>query len=82
MFDKIHVILSAQNTVIGSIPENIVRSIPTERVHEQSRLLESNEQCRLCLRAYQIGERVRRLPCQHRFHTDCIGNEENSHPIK
>ncbi|CAF0973882.1 unnamed protein product [Adineta ricciae] len=72
---------NAQNTVIGSIPENIVRSIPTERVHEQSRLMEPNEQCRLCLRAYQIGERVRRLPCQHRFHIDCIdGWLLHSHP--
>ena len=59
-----------------------MRSIPIERVHEQSRLLEPNEQCRLCLRAYQVDERVRRLPCQHRFHIDCSGNEENSFHIK
>ncbi|UJR20677.1 hypothetical protein I4U23_023798 [Adineta vaga] len=72
---------NAQNTTIQSIPENIVRSIPTERVHEQSRLLDHNEQCCLCLRAYQIGERIRRLPCSHKFHIDCIdGWLLHSHP--
>ena len=56
------------------IPENVVKSLPTERIHERSRLLQHGEQCRLCLRSYQIGERVRRLPCRHKFHIDCIGN--------
>lgn len=60
------------------IPENVVKSLPSERVHERSRLLQHGEQCRLCLRAYQVGERVRRLPCRHKFHIDCIGEYENS----
>jgi E3 ubiquitin-protein ligase ZSWIM2 len=40
----------------------------------------NDKQCRLCLRSYQLGERVRRLPCRHKFHIDCIGNstKENS----
>ncbi len=65
--------LSAQNAAVSGIPENVVKSMPTERVHERSRLLQHGEQCRLCLRSYQIGERVRRLPCRHKFHIDCIG---------
>ena len=52
--------------------------MPTERVHERSRLLHYGEQCRLCLRAYQVGERVRRLPCRHKFHIDCIGNTKHT----
>jgi len=64
------------------IPENIVKSMPSERVHERSQLLQHGEQCRLCLRFYQIGERVRRLPCRHKFHIDCIGNEKLSNPGK
>lgn len=64
---------SAQNTVVMGVPENIVKAMPTERVHERSRLLQPGEQCRVCLRSYQIGERVRRLPCRHKFHIDCIG---------
>ena len=57
------------------VPEHVVKSMPTERIHERSRLLQHGEQCRLCLRSYQIGERVRRLSCRHKFHIDCIGNE-------
>jgi E3 ubiquitin-protein ligase ZSWIM2 len=45
--------------------------MPSERSH----LLQHGEQCRLCLRSYQIGERVRRLRCRHKFHIDCIGNK-------
>ncbi|CAF4578886.1 unnamed protein product [Rotaria sp. Silwood2] len=72
---------NAQNAAVMGIPENIVKSMPTERVHERSRLLQHGEQCRLCLRSYQIGERVRRLPCRHKFHIDCIdGWLLHSHP--
>jgi hypothetical protein len=62
---------SAQNTTVKGIPENIVKAMPSERSH----LLQHGEQCRLCLRSYQIGERVRRLPCRHKFHINCIGNK-------
>ncbi|CAF3572241.1 unnamed protein product [Rotaria sordida] len=72
---------NAQNAAIMGIPENIVKSMPTERINERSHLLQYGEQCRLCLRFYQIGERVRRLPCRHKFHIDCIdGWLLHSHP--
>ncbi|CAF3251739.1 unnamed protein product [Rotaria socialis] len=72
---------NAQTTAIMGIPENIVKSMPTERVHERSRLLQHGEQCRICLRSYQVGERVRRLRCRHKFHIDCIdGWLLHSHP--
>ncbi|CAF0983259.1 unnamed protein product [Rotaria sp. Silwood1] len=63
---------NAQNAAVMGIPENVVKSLPTERINERSHLLKHGEQCRLCLRLYQIGERVRRLPCRHKFHIDCI----------
>ncbi len=69
-------ICSAQNTAVMGIPENVVKAMPSERIHERSQLLQHGEQCRLCLRCYQIGERVRRLPCRHKFHIDCIGKNE------
>lgn len=68
---------SNQSAAVMGIPESVVRSMPSERVHERSRLLQHGEQCRICLRPYQIGERVRRLPCRHKFHIDCIGNESD-----
>ncbi|CAF1264560.1 unnamed protein product [Rotaria magnacalcarata] len=63
---------NAQNAAIMGVPENVVKSMPTERINEHSQLLQNCEQCRLCLRLYQKGERVRRLPCRHKFHIDCI----------
>lgn len=69
LFFNIFLIFSSQNTAIKGIPENIVQTIPTERINEYNHF----EQCRLCLRSYHIGERVRRLPCRHKFHIDCIG---------
>ena len=68
-------LFSAQNTAVRGIPENIVKALPSERVHERSLLLQPGEQCRLCLRAYQLGQCVRRLPCRHKFHMDCIGKD-------
>lgn len=64
---------SAQNATVQGLPENIVKGLPRECVDEQSQLLQNSEQCRLCLRGYQIGQHVRRLPCRHQFHKDCIG---------
>jgi len=28
--------------------------------------------CAICMQAYQVGEKVRTLPCQHEFHVDCV----------
>ncbi|CAF3887420.1 unnamed protein product [Adineta steineri] len=80
-YEILHQLETAQNTTIQGIPENIVKLMPTELVHEHSRLLEHGEQCRICLRSYQIGDRLRRLPCRHKFHIDCIdGWLLHSHP--
>ena len=64
---------SAQNAAIRSLPENVVKGLPSERLDEDNPLVQSGEQCRLCLRVFQIGQHVRRLPCRHQFHIDCIG---------
>ncbi|KAM6071130.1 LOW QUALITY PROTEIN: E3 ubiquitin-protein ligase ZSWIM2 [Chlamydotis macqueenii] len=29
-------------------------------------------QCRLCLKSFQLGQHVRLLPCNHKFHRECI----------
>jgi len=31
-----------------------------------------DKQCMICLSGYILGEKLRRLPCQHEFHTHCI----------
>ncbi|XP_013415948.1 E3 ubiquitin-protein ligase ZSWIM2-like isoform X2 [Lingula anatina] len=60
---------------VSNIPEEVVKGFPTERVRDGSKLLAPGEQCRVCLRAFQAGQQIRRLPvCKHKFHIDCIDN--------
>ena len=60
---------------IGSeLTEDTVKSFPLERVRVNSRLLAPGVQCRVCLSAYSVGHFVRRLPCDHKFHKECIDN--------
>ncbi|XP_071959967.1 uncharacterized protein [Antedon mediterranea] len=56
----------------SSVPESFIKSLPSEKVRQGSSLLVPGSQCRVCLRAYAVGEKVRRLPCQHKFHALCI----------
>ncbi len=51
-----------------------MHSFPLERVRHNSPLLAPGQQCRICLQRYLEGQHVRRLPCRHKFHKDCIDN--------
>ncbi len=72
---------SGQNNY-SQIPEKIIKSWPSEKVKENSQLLGPGIQCRICLRAYQSGQMVRKLPgCKHKFHMNCIDSWLlHSHP--
>ncbi|XP_046349991.2 E3 ubiquitin-protein ligase ZSWIM2-like [Haliotis rufescens] len=66
---------STQHTSMTSdIPEEVVNMLPLERVRERSQLLAPGSQCRMCLRSFVVGQHVRKLPCKHKFHKDCIDN--------
>jgi hypothetical protein len=32
----------------------------------------SNDTCPICIGDYKIGEKMKTLPCMHRFHNDCV----------
>lgn len=69
--------------MLSQIPEKVIKSWPSEKIRgNQHALLSPGQQCRVCLRAFQIDQTVRRLPgCKHRFHADCIDNWLlHSHP--
>ncbi|XP_023280697.1 E3 ubiquitin-protein ligase ZSWIM2 [Seriola lalandi dorsalis] len=54
------------------LPENVLGCLPTVRVRSGSVLLDEGQQCRICLQNFTLGHRVRTLPCNHKFHMDCV----------
>jgi E3 ubiquitin-protein ligase ZSWIM2 len=66
----------------SQIPEKVIKSWPSERIRENSLLLNPGYQCRICLRPYQTSQILRKLPnCKHKFHLECIDNWLlHSHP--
>lgn len=34
--------------------------------------------CVVCLELYKVGQKIRQLPCEHEYHCDCIGNNNNN----
>lgn len=58
----------SNNGAAGSdIPEEVIQSFPLEKIRQNGPLLQPGVQCRICLRAYQLGQFVRKLPrCKHK----------------
>ena len=46
----------------------VLGSLPTVSVNETH----LNEQCTICMENYTFGQQLKRLPCSHLFHSDCI----------
>ncbi|XP_049628886.1 E3 ubiquitin-protein ligase ZSWIM2 [Suncus etruscus] len=66
-------------------PKGVVKSLPLLLITKNSHLLVPGYQCRLCLKAFHVGEHLRILPCTHKFHRKCIDrwlfHQCNSCPI-
>ncbi|KAF0045760.1 hypothetical protein F2P81_002289 [Scophthalmus maximus] len=66
------------------LSENVLGCLATVRVRSGSRLLDEGQQCRICLLNFTLGQCVRTLPCQHKFHTGCVDGilrKSNSCPL-
>ncbi|XP_068446934.1 E3 ubiquitin-protein ligase ZSWIM2 [Clinocottus analis] len=79
---------SANDIVVPAVGDSLQGIVPDRlhavRVRPGSRLLEAGQQCRLCLQDFSLGQRVRTLPCRHKFHADCVDGilrESNSCPL-
>ncbi|KAJ8403421.1 hypothetical protein AAFF_G00351930 [Aldrovandia affinis] len=54
-----------------TVPEHIVRGLLPVEVAQGSKLLKPGQQCRLCLKSFNLGQGVKVLICHHKFHADC-----------
>uniref|UniRef100_A0A8C8VJD3 Zinc finger SWIM-type containing 2 n=1 Tax=Pelusios castaneus TaxID=367368 RepID=A0A8C8VJD3_9SAUR len=63
----------------------IVKSLPMMLIRKGSNFLAPGLQCRLCLKMFCLGQYARLLPCNHKFHRECIDNwllhQRNACPI-
>ncbi|XP_055901014.1 E3 ubiquitin-protein ligase Zswim2-like isoform X2 [Biomphalaria glabrata] len=72
---------NSENTELSNLTEETIQALPLEKVREGGPLLALGSQCRVCLRGFSLGQLVRRLPCKHKFHKDCIDSWLlHSHP--
>lgn len=63
----------SQAVDLSGLPPHVINSLPLMKVRSGARLLAPGKQCRICLRNYEIGQFVRKLPdCKHIFHKECI----------
>nr|KAF6451454.1 zinc finger SWIM-type containing 2 [Molossus molossus] len=53
-------------------PKHVIKSLPLLVITKNSKLLGPGYQCRLCLKAFCLGQYARLLPCRHKFHRKCI----------
>ena len=57
------------------LDEHVVRRLPVcryEQIRESSRKRGADTDCSICIEAYQDSDLLRRLPCLHLFHQECI----------
>uniref|UniRef100_A0ABM5EVZ1 E3 ubiquitin-protein ligase ZSWIM2 isoform X4 n=1 Tax=Pogona vitticeps TaxID=103695 RepID=A0ABM5EVZ1_9SAUR len=86
--EQLHRVDAEQNSnekeKVSCVPVQIMNSLPTMLVRKCSSLLDPGLQCRLCLKSFCIGQVTRFLPCEHKFHRNCIDHwlhKENACPI-
>ncbi|CAL1533867.1 unnamed protein product [Lymnaea stagnalis] len=72
---------NSEDREMSNLTEESLQTIPIERVRDGGPLLAPGSQCRVCLRGFTVGQFVRKLPCKHKFHKDCIDSWLlHSHP--
>lgn len=48
--------------------QETVKNLPDITIDEES----EEKNCPICLKTFQIGDKVKQMPCQHLFHATCI----------
>jgi E3 ubiquitin-protein ligase RNF115/126 len=50
----------------------LIDELPEMTVDEKSKIPDDKLECMICMSNFQIGEKVKIMPCTHFFHTGCI----------
>ncbi|CAF0934082.1 unnamed protein product [Adineta ricciae] len=64
-------LLGEEETPVGLSEEDIKR-IPKVTYKKSSKSKANDDKCAICLSNYKTGETLKRLRCDHFFHSDCI----------
>ncbi|RCI02434.1 E3 ubiquitin-protein ligase rnf13 [Rhizopus stolonifer] len=60
-------------TCILTVEQSLVDLLPTRTFKKKTSSVESlSHHCVICLDGFEQGHVLRRLPCQHEYHRDCI----------
>lgn len=58
--------LAAPGSLVDSFPLRSHIKLNTAKIGSD------NEQCYICLADYEVGDKIRSLPCQHEYHMSCV----------
>jgi len=62
-------LLLDQKAIQGSIPLHVINSFPTKKIKYIDK---DKYNCVICNATVQVNEIIRKLPCKHNFHQNCI----------
>nr|GMD84524.1 probable E3 ubiquitin-protein ligase RHC1A [Ipomoea batatas] len=75
-------IISTNRTVPPPASRSSIESLPTVKISRKH--VRSDLHCPVCKEKYEMGTEVRKLPCKHLYHSDCIIpwlQQRNSCPV-
>lgn len=53
-------------------PDSVINGLPIVKI-KQSHLLNDSQSCAVCMEDFKVGGEAKELPCNHIFHSNCIG---------
>ncbi|KAI9257934.1 hypothetical protein BDA99DRAFT_440799, partial [Phascolomyces articulosus] len=67
---------NSSNTPSQQQPDSPIAVVSQRRNSTQSQLANVEDSCVICLDEFSLGDTVRKLPCSHEYHCECIGNKK------
>lgn len=66
--------LTFMEQIQASLEDGVKEGLPKEMIEKIKRMKmgKSGQDCSVCSEGFKKGERIRKLPCKHIFHDDCI----------